>query len=62
MRSRSSLDALIVSSFDEHQTHQFDDSEGRLQFISGFSGLVGDAVVKQILFIFELIENKEFSR
>lgn len=50
MRSRSSsqghaINAFIVSSFDEHQSYLTDDSEGKLQFISGFSGAVGDAVV-----------------
>lgn len=50
MRSRSSsqghaIDAFIVSSYDEHQIYQTDDSEGRLQFISGFTGPMGDAVV-----------------
>lgn len=41
----SKIDAFIVTSFDEHQTVQSDDSEGRLEFISGFSGPIGDAVV-----------------
>lgn len=51
MRSRtvssrgSEIDAYIVTSYDEHQIHQSDDLEGRLQFISGFSGPIGDAVV-----------------
>lgn len=50
IRSRTSshgaeVEAYIVTSFDEHQNHQLDDSESRLQFISGFSGPVGDAVV-----------------
>lgn len=39
------ISAFIVTSFDEHQTVQFDDTEGRLEFISGYSGPVGDAVV-----------------
>lgn len=41
----SEIDAYIVTSYDEHQIYQSDDLEGRLQFISGFSGPVGDAVV-----------------
>jgi hypothetical protein len=50
MRIRSSLqgheiDAYIVTTFDEHHNHQEDDVEGRLQFISGFSGPIADAVV-----------------
>lgn len=49
MRIRSSqdteIDAYIVTSYDEHQIYQNDDIEGRLQFISGFSGQIGDAVV-----------------
>jgi hypothetical protein len=46
MRSRgSSIDAYIVTSYDEHQIYQPDDVESRLQFISGFSGPIGDAVV-----------------
>lgn len=54
MRSRSTLqgpqlEAYIVTSFDEHQNHQEDDATGRLQFISGFSGPIGDAVVSQTL-------------
>jgi hypothetical protein len=39
------IDAYIVTSYDEHQIYQSDDLEGRLQFISGFSGPIGDAVV-----------------
>lgn len=50
MRIRSpyntELDAYIVTSYDEHQNYQSDDTEGRLQFISGFSGPIGDAVVR----------------
>ena len=53
MRIRSSqnteVDAYIVTSYDEHQNHQDDDTEGRLEFISGFSGPIGDAVVRLIL-------------
>lgn len=50
MRTRTSsagsaIDAYIVTSYDEHQTFQTDDTVGRLQFISGFSGPIGDAVV-----------------
>lgn len=50
MRSRSSsqgegIEAFIVTSFDEHQTFQTDDNVGRLEFISGFTGPVGDAVI-----------------
>lgn len=41
----SEIDAYIVTSYDEHQIYQSDDLEGRLQFISGFSGPIGDAVV-----------------
>lgn len=54
MRERSSLqgpeiEAYIVTSFDEHQNHQEDDASGRLQYISGFSGPIGDAVVSKTL-------------
>lgn len=50
MRIRSSIqgpeiDAYIVTTFDEHQTHQDDFKEGRLEYISGFSGPIADAVV-----------------
>lgn len=41
----SEIDAYIVTSYDEHQIYQTDDLEGRLQFISGFGGPIGDAVV-----------------
>lgn len=43
MTSRS-LSSYIITSYDEHQIYQTDDTEGNLQFISGFSG-VGDVVV-----------------
>lgn len=64
MRSRSSsqghaIEALIVSSFDEHQPYQTDDTEGRLQYISGFSGTVGDVVVN--VNIFSLSNKKRVS-
>lgn len=39
------ISAYIVTTFDEHQTYQTDDTEGQLQFISGFSGPTGYAVV-----------------
>lgn len=42
MRSRLTIDAYIITSFDEHQK---EDSEGRLRFISGFSGSFAYAVV-----------------
>lgn len=46
MRSRgSTIDAYIVTSYDEHQIYQPDDIESRLEFISGFGGPIGDAVV-----------------
>lgn len=50
MRTRSSLqgheiDAYIVTTFDEHHNHMDDDVEGRLRYISGFSGPVADVVV-----------------
>ena len=48
-QGHSEIDAYIVTSFDEHQNHQEDDSNGRLQFISGFSGPVGDAVVRRYI-------------
>lgn len=44
-QSGSEIDAFIVTSYDEHQIYQSDDLESRLQFISGFSGPIGDAVV-----------------
>jgi hypothetical protein len=57
MRTRSSthgpeIDAFIVTTFDEHQNHQENDIEGRLQYISGFSGPIADVVVS---FHFNLI-------
>lgn len=50
MRDRSSIlgpeiDAYIVTTFDEHQSHQEDGKESRLQYISGFSGPIADAAV-----------------
>ncbi len=39
------IDAFIVTSFDEHHNHQDDGKESRLQYISGFSGPIADAVV-----------------
>lgn len=53
MRVRTSLqgpeiEAYIVSSFDEHQSDKTDESERRLEFISGFTGLNGDAVVMNL--------------
>lgn len=36
--------AYIVTSFDEHQQHQFYDIVGRLEVISGFQG-TGDIVI-----------------
>ena len=50
MRIRASvqgpeIDAYIVSSYDEHQLDQMDESDQRRKFISGFTGTVGDAVV-----------------
>lgn len=61
MKARSSqgaeIDAYIVTSFDEHQNYQSDDSEGRLEFISGFSGPIGDAVVSlRISLLIKLIK------
>lgn len=51
MRTRgSSIDAYIVTSYDEHQIYQPNDVESRLQFISGFSGPIGDAVVIYIMY------------
>ncbi|CAO1403440.1 unnamed protein product [Diamesa hyperborea] len=52
MRVRTSLqgpeiEAYIVSSFDEHQSDKTDESERRLEFISGFTGLNGDAVITE---------------
>lgn len=38
------LSSYIITSYDEHQIYQADDTESNLQFISGFSG-VGDVVV-----------------
>lgn len=65
MKSRSqvhslSVDAFIVTSFDEHQTHQSDGSEGRLEFISGYSGSIGDAVVIFISFISIIFKHHEY--
>lgn len=50
MRDRSTIqgpeiNAYIVTTFDEHQSHQEDGKESRLQYISGFSGPIADAVV-----------------
>lgn len=50
MRIRTSfqghiIDAYILTTYDEHQNHQEDDAEGRLEYISGFTGPVADAVV-----------------
>lgn len=53
------IHAYIVTSFDEHQNHIEDDAEGRLEFISGFSGPVGDAVVG---FLWRVLNKKYFSR
>lgn len=39
------IDAYIITTFDEHQDYQEDDLEGRLQFISGFTGSFAYAVV-----------------
>jgi hypothetical protein len=45
------INAYILTTYDEHQIHQETDIEGRLQFISGFSGKVGDAVVCYSLYL-----------
>jgi hypothetical protein len=50
MRDRShikgpQIDAYIVTTFDEHHNHQENGIESRLQYISGFSGPIADAVV-----------------
>jgi hypothetical protein len=44
---RPEIDAYIVTTFDEHQTHEDDGKEGRLQFISGFTGPIADAAVSE---------------
>lgn len=67
MRIRTSLqgpeiDAYIVSSFDEHQSQQIDDAEKRLEFISGFSGPIGDTVVKYLFVLFILFFIFVFNR
>lgn len=56
MRIRSSshgseIDAYIVTTFDEHQNHEENDAESRLQYISGFSGNVADVAVSLIQFL-----------
>jgi hypothetical protein len=50
MRIRASvqgaeIDAYIVTSFDEHQTERTAPDDRRREFISGFTGDIGDAVV-----------------
>lgn len=59
MQIRSSMqgpeiDAYIVSSYDEHQLDQMDASDERRKFISGFTGRVGDAVVRLRFLNFKL--------
>jgi hypothetical protein len=44
MSSQGREVAYILTSFDEHQQHQPNDFIGRLEFISGFSG-VGEVAV-----------------
>lgn len=39
------IDAYIVTPFDEHQTFQTDDTESYLQYISGYTGPTGFALV-----------------
>lgn len=39
------IDAYIMTTFDEHQDYQEYDLEGRLQFISGFTGSFAYIVV-----------------
>jgi hypothetical protein len=50
------INAYIVTPFDEHQTYQTDDTESQLQYISGYSGPTGYAVVS---FKLELATNIE---
>lgn len=47
MEMRSQIDAFILTSYDEHQNYEPDDMEGRLQFISGFSGPFAYVVVSR---------------
>ena len=54
MRDRSTIQgpeihAYIVTTFDEHQSHEENGRESRLQYISGFSGPIADAVVSTLL-------------
>jgi hypothetical protein len=45
-QSGPQINAFIVTTFDEHQTYQTDDTESQLQYISGYSGPMGYAVVR----------------
>ncbi|KAL7023026.1 hypothetical protein ACKWTF_012476 [Chironomus riparius] len=49
MRIRSSqsheIDAYIVTTYDEHHNHLDDDAEGRLEYISGFTGPIAYAAI-----------------
>lgn len=49
MRIRSSqsheIDAFIVTTYDEHHNHLDDDAEGRVEYISGFTGPIAYAAV-----------------
>ncbi|KAF2894515.1 hypothetical protein ILUMI_11643 [Ignelater luminosus] len=41
----SEIDAVLVTSDDEHQTSYVSESDKRRQYISGFSGSLGDALI-----------------
>lgn len=45
---KQQIDAYIVTTFDEHHNHQEEDVESRLQYISGFTGPIADAVVSNL--------------
>lgn len=52
MRTKTStqvaeLDAYLVPAFDEHQSTYLMESDQRVQFLTGFSGTIGEAVVLQ---------------